>query len=68
MLPITAQEYLLRINHRGGLPEAKTPVNSYPGSEAFYVPAGPAGPKDSAPRTFGLTAWGPERGTKTGSD
>ena len=35
-----APEYLLRINHAGGPPGAKTPVHSYPGSESFYVLAG----------------------------
>ena len=37
---ITASEYLLRINHTGGAPGAKTPVHSHPGSETFYVVAG----------------------------
>jgi hypothetical protein len=40
---ITAPEYLLRINHAGGPPGAKTPVHSHPGSEAFYVLAGRLG-------------------------
>ena len=39
----TAPEYLLRINHAGGPPEAKTAVHSHPGSEAFYVLAGRLG-------------------------
>jgi hypothetical protein len=34
---LTAPEYLLRINHAGGPPGAKTPVHTHPGSEAFYV-------------------------------
>jgi|SRR5579859_3525132 len=34
---VTAPEYLLRINHAGGPPGAKTPVHSHPGSESFYV-------------------------------
>ena len=38
--PIVAPEYLLRINHAGGSPGAKTPVHTHPGSEAFYVLAG----------------------------
>jgi hypothetical protein len=38
--PITAPEYLLRINHAFGPPGAKTPVHTHPGSEAFYVLAG----------------------------
>ncbi|HEV2678566.1 MAG TPA: cupin domain-containing protein [Aliidongia sp.] len=37
---ITAPEYLLRINHAGGPPGAKTPVHSHPGSETFYVLGG----------------------------
>ena len=43
--PITAPEYLLRINHAGGPPGAKTPVHTHPGSEAFYVLAGRVGQK-----------------------
>jgi hypothetical protein len=41
--PISAPEYLLRINHAGGPPGAKTPVHTHPGSEAFYVLAGRLG-------------------------
>jgi hypothetical protein len=41
--PITAPEYLLRINHAGGPPGARTPVHTHPGSEAFYVLAGRLG-------------------------
>jgi hypothetical protein len=41
--PITAPEYLLRINQAGGPPGAKTPVHTHPGSEAFYVLAGRVG-------------------------
>jgi hypothetical protein len=41
--PVTAPEYLLRINHAGGPPGAKTRVHSHPGSEAFYVLAGRLG-------------------------
>jgi hypothetical protein len=40
---IAAPEYLLRINHAGGPPGAKTPVHTHPGSEAFYVLAGRLG-------------------------
>ena len=43
--PITAPEYLLRVNHAGGPPGAKTPVHTHPGSEAFYVLAGRLGQK-----------------------
>jgi hypothetical protein len=41
--PITAPEYLLRVNHGYGPPGAKTPVHSHPGSEAFYVVSGRLG-------------------------
>lgn len=41
--PISAPEYLLRINHAGGPPGAKTRVHTHPGSEAFYVLAGRLG-------------------------
>jgi hypothetical protein len=37
---ISASEYLLRINHAGGPPGAKTSVHTHPGSEAFYVLTG----------------------------
>jgi hypothetical protein len=40
---VTAPEYLLRINHAGGPPGAKTPAHTHPGSEAFYVLAGRLG-------------------------
>jgi len=38
--PISAPEYLLRINSVSGPPGATTPVHSHPGSETFYVLAG----------------------------
>jgi hypothetical protein len=38
--PISAPEYLLRVNYGSGPPGAKTPVHSHSGSEAFYVVAG----------------------------
>ena len=41
--PITAPEYLLRVNHGFGPPGAKTPTHTHPGSEAFYVVAGRLG-------------------------
>jgi hypothetical protein len=41
--PITAPEYLLRINHASGPPGAKTSVHTHPGSEAFYVLSGRLG-------------------------
>lgn len=43
--PISASEYLLRVNRSGGPPGAKTPVHTHPGSEAFYVLAGRLGQK-----------------------
>jgi len=43
--PITAPEYLLRINNAGGPPGARAPVHTHPGSEAFYVLAGQLGQK-----------------------
>ena len=45
--PITAPEYLLRINHGYGPPGAKTPMHTHPGSEAFYVVAGRLGQRTS---------------------
>lgn len=43
--PVTAPEYLVRINISGGPPGAKTPVHTHPGSETFYVLAGELGQK-----------------------
>ena len=43
--PITAPEYLLRLNYGSGPPGAKTPVHYHPGSEFFYVVAGRLGQK-----------------------
>ena len=43
--PVTASEYLLRINNTGGAPGAKTPVHTHPGSETFYVLTGRLGQK-----------------------
>jgi hypothetical protein len=43
MPAVSAPEYLLRVNYGHGPPEAKTPVHSHPGSEAFYVVAGRLG-------------------------
>ncbi len=43
--PITASEYLLRINHSGGPPGSRTAVHTHPGSEAFYVLTGRLGQK-----------------------
>lgn len=41
--PMQAPEYLLRVNYGSGPPEARTPVHSHFGSEAFYVVAGKLG-------------------------
>ncbi len=41
--PITAPEYLLRVNYGSGPPGAKTPIHTHPGSEAFYVVSGRLG-------------------------
>jgi mannose-6-phosphate isomerase-like protein (cupin superfamily) len=38
--PISAPEYLLRINHASGPPGVRTRVHSHPGSETFYVLSG----------------------------
>jgi peroxiredoxin len=38
--PVTAPQYLLRINEASGPPGSITPVHTHPGSEAFYVLAG----------------------------
>ena len=38
--PITAPEYLLRINKTGGPPGVRTPVHTHPGTETFYVLTG----------------------------
>lgn len=41
--PLSASEYLLRVNYGSGPSGAKTPVHSHSGSEAFYVIAGKLG-------------------------
>jgi hypothetical protein len=41
--PVSAQEYLLRINYTGGPAGARTPVHTHPGSEAFYILTGRLG-------------------------
>jgi hypothetical protein len=41
--PISAPEYLLRVNYGSGPLGAKTPVHSHSGSEAFYVLTGKLG-------------------------
>jgi hypothetical protein len=43
--PVSAPEYLLRVNHAGGPPGARTPAHTHPGSEAFYVLSGQLGQK-----------------------
>jgi quercetin dioxygenase-like cupin family protein len=41
--PLTAPEYLLRINYTGGPAGVKTPIHTHPGSEAFYILTGRLG-------------------------
>ncbi|WP_027151037.1 hypothetical protein [Mesorhizobium sp. WSM2561] len=41
--PISASEYLLRVNRAGGAPGAKSAIHTHPGPEAFYVLAGKLG-------------------------
>ena len=41
--PLSAPEYLLRVNHAYGPPGAKTPIHTHPGSETFYVLSGRVG-------------------------
>jgi hypothetical protein len=41
--PVSASEYLLRVNRAGGPPGVKTQIHSHPGPEAFYVLAGKLG-------------------------
>jgi quercetin dioxygenase-like cupin family protein len=38
--PLSAPEYLLRVNYGHGLPGSRTPVHTHPGSETFYVLSG----------------------------
>jgi hypothetical protein len=45
--PVSAPEYLLRVNHGYGPTGSKTPVHTHPGSEAFYVVAGRLGQRTS---------------------
>ncbi|APO74800.1 cupin domain-containing protein [Rhizobium etli 8C-3] len=41
--PISASEYLLRVNRGGGAPGVKSAIHTHPGSEVFYVLAGKVG-------------------------
>jgi quercetin dioxygenase-like cupin family protein len=41
--PLSAPEYLLRVNYGHGPPGATTPVHVHPGSESFYVISGKLG-------------------------
>ena len=45
--PVSAPEYLLRLNHGSGPPGSATPAHSHPGSESFYVISGRLGQKTS---------------------
>jgi quercetin dioxygenase-like cupin family protein len=41
--PLSAPEYVLRVNYGHGPPGSTTPVHMHPGSETFYVVAGRLG-------------------------
>jgi quercetin dioxygenase-like cupin family protein len=59
--PITAPEYILRVNRADGPPGARTSIHSHPGSEAFYVLAGRVGqttPRGTAYADTGQTMAG----------
>lgn len=43
--PLSAPEYLLRLNYGSGPPGSMTPIHSHPGSESFYVISGRLGQK-----------------------
>lgn len=43
--PVTAPEYLLRVNRGSGPPGSRTPTHTHPGSESFYVVEGRLGQK-----------------------
>ena len=43
--PVSASEYLLRLNYGSGPAGSVTPVHSHPGSESFYVISGRLGQK-----------------------
>jgi hypothetical protein len=63
--PISAPEYLLRINSAGGAPGAKTPVHTHPGSETFYVLTGELSQKtphgvSHVPAGQSMTGHGPD--------
>jgi quercetin dioxygenase-like cupin family protein len=45
--PLSAPEYLLRVNYGHGAPGATTPVHMHPGSESFYVVTGSLGQRTS---------------------
>ncbi len=45
--PITAPEYLLRVNHGSGPPGSRTPMHSHPGLGSLLCRRRPAGPEDS---------------------
>jgi quercetin dioxygenase-like cupin family protein len=43
--PLSAPEFVLRLNYGAGPPGSATPVHSHPGSESFYVISGRLGQK-----------------------
>src|SRR5262245_5317989 len=56
--PVSAPEYLLRVNYGHGPPGATTPVHTHPGSEAFYVIAGRLGQRTPQGVTFNERTFG----------
>jgi hypothetical protein len=63
--PVTASQYLLRINEATGPPGSRTPVHTHPGSEAFYVVAGEQSIR-AAHGVLRVTAGKPETGHGAG--
>lgn len=58
--PISAPEYLLRVNSAGGPPGVKTPVHTHPGCETFYVLTGELSQKTPhGVMTVGTGQWMP---------
>ena len=50
--PVSASEYLLRVNRAGGAPGVKTSIHTHPGPEAFYVLAGKLGQRTPHGMTY----------------
>jgi hypothetical protein len=64
--PVSANEYLLRINEASGAPGSVTNQHSHPGSEAFYVIAGEQSIR-TPERTIRVSAGHPETGPGGGT-